>query len=125
MYLLHLSYFLGFTTSKYANAVELLQPEYCPIPRAATLSQVLTSSSPDRLAALGLTPSALARWVDVAYGLQSMAADYEPQDKIFRGMDVFHAIPLRTAAASREEWLQVPSVPTCIITSGLRRTPST
>ncbi|KAK0625923.1 Alpha/Beta hydrolase protein [Immersiella caudata] len=59
------------------------------------------------VAELGLTRAALARWADVANGLQNMAVDYEPRGKLRWGMDVFHAVPLRTAAASREEWLEV------------------
>ncbi|KAK0651021.1 hypothetical protein B0T16DRAFT_386537 [Cercophora newfieldiana] len=66
MCLLHLSYFLGLTTSDYADSIEFSAPEY-----------------------------------------RSMAVDYEPQGRVRGGMDVFHAIPLRTAAASREEWLEV------------------
>ncbi|KAK4455244.1 hypothetical protein QBC34DRAFT_460052 [Podospora aff. communis PSN243] len=107
MCLLHLSYFVGLTSSDYADSVELSVSDYRTIPRSAALSQILEASSPTRLASLGLGRAALARWVDVAYGLQSMAVDYEPQGTVRWGMDVFHAVPLRTAAASREEWVEV------------------
>lgn len=36
---------------------------------------------------------------------QSMAADYEPSGMV-DVLDVFHAIPLKTAASSPEDWLE-------------------
>lgn len=36
--------------------------------------------------------------------MQSMASDYNP-DGMVDVLDVFHAIPLKMAAASREEWV--------------------
>lgn len=42
----------------------------------------------------------LAHWVDVAFGLQSMANDHDPPGMV-DAIAVFHAIPLRAAALSR------------------------
>ncbi|ETS73699.1 hypothetical protein PFICI_14645 [Pestalotiopsis fici W106-1] len=57
-----------------------------------------------RFRELVLDETSLLRWADVAYGLQSMAIDYEPTGSV-SVIDIFHAEPLRVAALSRDEWV--------------------
>jgi thioesterase domain-containing protein len=75
-------------------------------PKIEALEQVMSVMDRSRWIDLGLEQPALARWADVAYGLQSMAVEYEPSG-VVSGIDVFHAIPLQRGAASREEWIKV------------------
>ena len=108
MCLLHLASFLGVITPEHADEVEFSSaiPNYRTLLKDQALTEILTAADETRLDELGLTRESLSRWVEVAYGLQSMAVDYEPSGSV-KSMDVFHAIPLRTAAASREEWVNV------------------
>ncbi|KAK0707146.1 acyl-protein synthetase [Lasiosphaeria miniovina] len=109
MCLLHLAYFLGLTTEERADAAEADSDDgsrFRGLSRAAALEQVVAEAGAPKLAELGLTRDALARWADVAFGLQSMAVDYEPLGSV-AALDVFYAIPLRAVAKSREEWLAV------------------
>ncbi|KJZ71733.1 hypothetical protein HIM_08875 [Hirsutella minnesotensis 3608] len=100
--LLHLTYFLGLTTEAYTNNVE--QAEFRALSRGEALAKVLDVADAARLQELGLQEQGLALWTDVAYGLQRLAVDYEPQG-VVDAIDVFHAEPLRVAAASRREWV--------------------
>ncbi|KAJ8062108.1 hypothetical protein OCU04_008669 [Sclerotinia nivalis] len=102
MCLLHLAYFLGLTTEEYADSID--ERGFCTVPRGAALAQILDVADNVRLEELGMDKQGLASWTDVAYGLQSMAADYDPDGKV-DVIDIFHAIPLKIAAASREEWV--------------------
>lgn len=102
--LLHLSHFLGLVTEDVSDAMEA-DAAFAALPRAAAMDGVLAVSDRARLDELGLDEPALARWADVAFGLQSMAADYDPSG-VVDNIDVFHAVPLRAAAASRAEWLR-------------------
>lgn len=102
MCLLHLAQFLNLITE---DAVEDEQKvSYASHPRDDALKRVVSLSDKSRMDELGLEPQALVRWADVAYGLQSMAVDYEPSG-VVDSIDVFHAEPLKVAAASREEWV--------------------
>jgi acyl-CoA synthetase (AMP-forming)/AMP-acid ligase II/thioesterase domain-containing protein len=101
--LLHLTQFLGLTSEDDVEAME--QSSGFPIKsRSEALTQIMGATDRSRLTELGLEQAALARWADVAYGLQSLAVEYEPSGEV-SGIDVFHAIPLKRAAASREEWV--------------------
>ncbi|KAL1848713.1 putative NRPS-like protein biosynthetic cluster [Diaporthe australafricana] len=117
MCLLHLAYFLGLTTE---DAHEILQREhhdsyradgedrgdgFSALGRDTALARVLGISDSQRMSELGLSEWELTRWADVAYGLQSMAIDYEPSGMV-DSIHVFHAEPLKVVAASREEWLR-------------------
>ncbi|XXH01444.1 hypothetical protein Hte_007804 [Hypoxylon texense] len=106
MCLLHLTQFLGLTTEDVVEAMEQEQEHrgFRGASRSSALARVLGAADRDRTDELGLDGAALARWADVAYGLQSMAVEYEPTG-VVDGIDVFHAIPLKGAAASREEWV--------------------
>lgn len=120
MCLLHLAYFLGLTTE---DSHEILQREHHEPPgtpgadgesggegfsalgRDTALARVLGISDSQRMSELGLSEYELTRWADVAYGLQSMAIEYEPSGMV-DSIHVFHAEPLKVVAASREEWLR-------------------
>ncbi|KAK3360903.1 hypothetical protein B0T24DRAFT_653011 [Lasiosphaeria ovina] len=109
MCLLHLAYFLDLTTEERADAAEADSDDgsrFRGLSRAAALEQVVAEAGAPKLGELGLTRDALARWTDVAFGLQSMAVNYEPSGSV-AALDVFYAVPLRAVAKSREEWLVV------------------
>ncbi|KAF2963097.1 hypothetical protein GQX73_g10464 [Xylaria multiplex] len=101
MCLLHLAYFLGLVTEEEADGCE--GEAFRAITKRTALEQVLAMADEIRLDELKLGEPEIARWVDVAFGLQSMAVDYEPRGTV-SSIDVFHAAPLKVAAASREEW---------------------
>lgn len=103
MCLLHLAQFLGLI-GEAGVSDETSSTTYPNQPKDHALARVIELSDESRLAELGLGPEALARWTDVAYGLQSMAVDYEPSGTV-ESIDLFHAEPLRVAASSREEWV--------------------
>jgi thioesterase domain-containing protein/acyl-CoA synthetase (AMP-forming)/AMP-acid ligase II len=73
--------------------------------RSQALAIILGAADKARLEELGIGEAELARWADVAYGLQHMAVDYEPSGQL-DSIDVFHAVPLRAVAATREAWLR-------------------
>lgn len=105
MCLLHLSYFLGLTTESFVDDKTDSDFPGVTVSRSEALAVVLRAADGRRLRELGLNDAALARWADVAFGLQSIAVDYEPGGRV-EAVDVFHAIPLKAAAASREEWVE-------------------
>jgi acyl-CoA synthetase (AMP-forming)/AMP-acid ligase II/thioesterase domain-containing protein len=102
MCLLHLTYFLGLTTEAFADIME--QRGFHNESRDEALKQITDIVDTNRMDELGLGRQQLVSWVDVAYGLQSMAVDYEPEG-IVDAIDVFHATPLKVAAPSREVWI--------------------
>ncbi|KAI1141461.1 acetyl-CoA synthetase-like protein [Hypoxylon sp. FL0543] len=105
MCLLHLAQFLGLVTEEFTeNEVAEKDSAYRQASRSEALTRVLELADGIRLRELGLGPQELARWADVAYGLQSMATDYDPSGSV-GVIDVFHAEPLKVAAPSREEWV--------------------
>jgi thioesterase domain-containing protein len=103
--LLHLTQFLGLTSESDVKTMEQSK-DFSTKPKIEALEQVMSVMDRSRWIDLGLEQPALARWADVAYGLQSMAVEYEPSG-VVSGIDVFHAIPLQRGAASREEWIKV------------------
>jgi acyl-CoA synthetase (AMP-forming)/AMP-acid ligase II/thioesterase domain-containing protein len=103
MCLLNLAYFLELTTEEYAETID--EVAYRAKGRQEALDQILSAADLERLQELGYDAEALLRWADVAYGLQHMAVDYEPSGQV-EGIDVFHAIPLKSAAKTRDEWMQ-------------------
>ncbi|KAI0173697.1 acyl-protein synthetase [Hypoxylon sp. FL1284] len=104
MCLLHLAQFLGLMTEDAVEAMEQERSGFGMTTRDGALERVVGAADGGRMEELGLEEGALARWANVAYGLQSMAVDYEPSGQV-DGIDVFHAIPLKWAAPSREEWV--------------------
>ncbi|KAI0421904.1 acetyl-CoA synthetase-like protein [Xylaria grammica] len=101
--LLHLCYFTGLVSEEYTNDLDE-RSDFQALPRADAFRQVLKASNTDRLKELGLSEEDLMQWARVAHNLQSLAIDYEPGGMV-HVMDVFHAVPLRMAARSREEWV--------------------
>ena len=101
--LLHLSYFLNLIAETHASDIG---PKMQQLPREQVLAQLLQIAAPARMAELALTSETLANWADLAYGLQSMARDYEPSGSVAT-IDVFYAVPLAVVAQSKEEWLKV------------------
>jgi thioesterase domain-containing protein/acyl-coenzyme A synthetase/AMP-(fatty) acid ligase/acyl carrier protein len=102
MCLLHLTYFLGLVSEAYA---EDMDDGYRFLSRQEATVTVLAAADKRRLVELGLDGEKLESWVNVAFGLQSMAVDFEPRGAV-SVLDVFHAIPLKTAASSRTDWIK-------------------
>ncbi|KAG8159582.1 hypothetical protein KVR01_010219 [Diaporthe batatas] len=104
MCLLHLAYFLDLTTEEHADVRE--QEGFRELSRSAAVTQLIRDADKARMEELGLGETELSGWADVAFSLQSMATEYEPSGLV-DVLDVFHAKPLKVAAASSEEWVQV------------------
>ncbi|KFA61393.1 hypothetical protein S40285_03621 [Stachybotrys chlorohalonatus IBT 40285] len=100
--LLHLSYFLELIPETYADSLEDRFPN---MPREEAFAIVMSAADKERMAELGLDESKLTNWAELAFGLQGMAVNYEPSGSVAT-IDVFHAIPLRVAAKSREDWVE-------------------
>ncbi|KAM5467370.1 putative NRPS-like protein biosynthetic cluster [Microsporum audouinii] len=103
MCLLHLTQFLGLTTEEDVEKMEQ-NSKFSEASRSDALEQIIHNADHHRMEELDLENAELARWADVAYGLQSMAVEYEPSGQV-DSIDVFHAIPLKRAAPSREKWI--------------------
>ncbi|KAK7741960.1 hypothetical protein SLS62_010855 [Diatrype stigma] len=103
MCLLHLAQFLGLLNEATVEQMAGDDAAYRRVSRSEALHHVLALADLKRLQELGLEETELLRWADVAYGLQSMAVDYEPIGCV-SVLDVFVAEPLRVAASSRHEW---------------------
>ncbi|KAI1458805.1 acetyl-CoA synthetase-like protein [Annulohypoxylon moriforme] len=105
MCLLHLAQFLSLITDECAyKESSSNDSSFRNVSRNEALARVLQLADNSRMQELGLQPPGLTRWADVAYGLQSMAVDYEPSGSV-QVIDIFHAEPLKIAAASRQEWV--------------------
>ncbi|KAI0407027.1 hypothetical protein F4802DRAFT_555394 [Xylaria palmicola] len=102
--LLNLSYFIGIVSDVYAEGLER-QGDFQSLGRSDALQVLLEAADADRLKELGLSEKALVEWTAVAYSLQRLAVDYEPQGMVDT-MDVFYAVPLKMVARSRKEWLE-------------------
>jgi thioesterase domain-containing protein len=100
--LLHLSFFLDIISEELS---EQIQPTVRSLTPADAVTYIMNIASHSRVADLSLTPEKLAHWSQLAFGLQSMASDYEPQGMV-ENMDVFYCDPLAVVASSKEEWLQ-------------------
>jgi len=99
--LLHLSYFLGLITAEHS---EVMSPRLQGCTREQALRYIVEVADQARLAELALSPEALSNWANIAFGLQSMAKDYEPSGEV-ASMDVFFAEPLKMVALSKDEWV--------------------
>ncbi|KAI1320250.1 acyl-protein synthetase [Xylariaceae sp. FL0255] len=100
--LVHLVYFLDFITEEISEEME---HNFAEMGRDAVLERVMDSVDQNKMAEFGLNEMALTTWADVSYSLQSIARDYEPTGLV-NSMDIFHAVPLRAVAKSREDWLE-------------------
>jgi acyl-CoA synthetase (AMP-forming)/AMP-acid ligase II/thioesterase domain-containing protein/acyl carrier protein len=103
MCLLSLSYFIGLTTQEYADGID--QDQYQLLSRPEALKQVLSATDYSRMEEFGLTEPELVLWANLAFGLQSMAVDYDPSGLV-DSIDIFHAAPLKIVAASQEIWVR-------------------
>jgi thioesterase domain-containing protein len=100
--LLHLSHFLSLVTEAVSDRYED-DLEYCKMTPNEALEVVHNMADKTRWAELKVKKTSLACWVNVAFGLQRMAIDYEPSGQV-NNMDIFYCIPLRAVADSREIW---------------------
>ncbi|QKX58548.1 uncharacterized protein TRUGW13939_05673 [Talaromyces rugulosus] len=99
--LLHLMNFLDLVTE---SVVEDLDETIPQISRGEAIPKLLAIADTGRMTELGLNERSLSNWADLAYGLQSVATTYEPSGSV-NSIDIFHCIPLKMAAKSREDWL--------------------
>ncbi|KAF1963782.1 alpha/beta-hydrolase [Byssothecium circinans] len=102
MCLLHLSWFLDLISEEHTNGID--EHSFRAETRDIALNIMLRAARQSRLDELGLRESELIQWTNVAFGLQSMAVDYEPSRQV-DAIDIFHAIPLKVVAVSQEEWV--------------------
>ncbi len=102
--LLHLSYFLDIITE--TTAYELSVP-LRPLNKKEALAIVVKIANPTRMSELSLTSDALYKWANLAFALQGIAKDYEPEGRV-ASMDVFYATPLAAVARSKQEWVEGP-----------------
>ncbi|KAK4039269.1 hypothetical protein C8A01DRAFT_16718 [Parachaetomium inaequale] len=105
MWFLNLAHVLGVVSEEQIAEVDDGERGYRALSRPEAFERVLAVADHEKWRELGLTQNLVDRWVDVAYGLQSMVADYEPVGKVACGVDVFQAEPMRILAESREEWV--------------------
>lgn len=73
--------------------------------RIEAMRRVFEIAYKPRWEELKLETAALARWVDVSFGLQRMASEYDPSGQV-NNMDIFYCTPLKAVAESREVWLR-------------------
>lgn len=99
--LIHLAYFLSLIDESEA---ERLEESVGSTSRAEAMTRLMGSVDGHRMKELGMGEKHLKAWAEVAFGLQSMAVDYEPHGQV-SGMDIFYAVPLRAVATNMEEWL--------------------
>ncbi|ESZ95371.1 TdiA [Sclerotinia borealis F-4128] len=71
--------------------------------REKVLDHLMTVALKDLMAELGLDPSKLANWADLAYSLQSSTINCEPLG-MAKSIDVLCAIPLAAVAKNMEDW---------------------
>ncbi|KAF9892728.1 hypothetical protein FE257_001130 [Aspergillus nanangensis] len=100
--LLHLAYFLDLMTEQRARE---LATQLHKSSREEALQVVMQNASIDRLAELALSERNLDAWASLAFGLQSMAVDYDPSGSIL-GLDCFYCEPLAVVASSKQQWLE-------------------
>ena len=98
--LVNLTYFLDLTTEQQAHQ---LAPLLRMMAKPQAIAHVLAMASSTRVSELSLTPEGLENWTELAYGLQSMALNYEPTGSV-SAMDVFYCTPLAIVAATKTEW---------------------
>lgn len=98
--LLHLAYFLDLITEEYSRSIA---DQISRMVRAEAVAFVFEVGNAERISDLGLTHALLEKWASLAFGLQSMARDYEPSGCV-ASIDVFCAEPLAAVAADKETW---------------------
>ncbi|PYH88927.1 acetyl-CoA synthetase-like protein [Aspergillus ellipticus CBS 707.79] len=98
--LLHLAYFLDLMTEDHARD---LATQLQGASQEHALEVVMAHADPVRAAELALSQEALLKWAGLAFGLQSMAVEYEPSGSI-ASLDCFYCIPLAVVASSKKQW---------------------
>lgn len=102
--LLHLSHFLGLITEEVSDSLEI-DSNYRSVSQGEAMNMVFDIADKPRWEELKLEMDSLARWVNVAFGLQRMASEYDPSGRV-KSIDIFHCTPLKVVAESREVWLR-------------------
>jgi acyl-CoA synthetase (AMP-forming)/AMP-acid ligase II/thioesterase domain-containing protein len=100
--LLNLSHFLGLISEDVSDQYET-DRGYRSVSPTEAMQIVYKMASKPRWEELDLEAASLARWVDVAFGLQQMARDYDPSGQV-KNLDIFWCTPLKAVADSRETW---------------------
>ncbi|CAG8180154.1 unnamed protein product [Penicillium salamii] len=100
--LLHLSFFLDVISEEVSEQIQTAVRNLLP---AKAVAYIMSIALRSRINDLSLTPEKLEHWSHLAFGLQSMASNYEPEG-IVENMDVFYCNPLAVVATSKTEWLQ-------------------
>ena len=98
--LINLAYFLDLFSEEHSQT---MIDRLGDTSREKALASVCDEAQKVRWVELGLTVEKLANWADVAFGLQSMAVDYEPSGSV-KTMDVFCATPLASLGLTKEQW---------------------
>ncbi|KAF2683381.1 4-coumarate-CoA ligase 1 [Lentithecium fluviatile CBS 122367] len=95
---------LAFEISKRLNAdgneADLVYRSVSP---TEAMEIVYNMANKPRWDELKLEAASLARWVNVAFGLQRMASDYDPSGQV-KSLDIFYCTPLKAVADSCETW---------------------
>jgi thioesterase domain-containing protein len=102
--LLNLAYFLDLITEQRAQELSH-EMRSQGLSGGEALDYIMQIADPVRLAELSLTADAISNWAGLAYAMQRMAVEYEPQNKV-HGMDVFYCTPLAAITNSRQKWLE-------------------
>ncbi|KAA8652865.1 hypothetical protein EYZ11_007593 [Aspergillus tanneri] len=100
--LLHIAHFCAIIPEERSRALMTELRGQAP---AVQVARVFAEGDAQRTAELGLTPSNLQTWTDVAFSLQRMGWDYDPTGSVAT-LDVFFCDPLSDVAGSREEYRQ-------------------
>ncbi|KAE8167838.1 hypothetical protein BDV40DRAFT_128844 [Aspergillus tamarii] len=100
--LLNISYFLGLLSR--ASFRDLL-PQLHGVPKKEATIRLIEIADPARLAALGLDKYRLEQWINVAFSLQDIGRNYDPQGSVAH-MDVFHCDPLEFLNVTPQVWQQ-------------------
>ena len=102
--LLNLAYFLDLITEEYAHSISA-QLHKLSSSHDEVLDFIISKATLARMQEMALDKHKLKNWADLAYQMQAIARDYEPEGKV-SGMDVFYATPLAAVARSKREWLE-------------------
>jgi acyl-CoA synthetase (AMP-forming)/AMP-acid ligase II/thioesterase domain-containing protein len=100
--LLHLSFFLDVISEEVS---EQIQPTMRSLSPTEAVAYIMGVGSHSRVTELSLTSEKLEHWSHLAFGLQNMASNYEPEGTV-ENMDVFYCNPLAVVASDKAEWLK-------------------
>ncbi|RAH86622.1 acetyl-CoA synthetase-like protein [Aspergillus japonicus CBS 114.51] len=100
--LVNISFFLGILSRE---ALHRCLDAVRDASRKEALEVVLPHVDHSRMVELGLNDHSLARWIDVAFSLQEIGREYQPDGEVAH-MAVFHCDPLDFLKVGKEEWLR-------------------